>query len=90
MPQDISTKEDRADIKNRRVRGEFVRGVSGFRKVIGTAEHPAEAGRYHLFVPLNCFWCHRVSLARAVLGLQDSTTMDVAFPNRNGDDDPAG
>ena len=45
-------------------------------------------GRYHLFVALNCPWCHRVTLARAVLGLEHSLTMDVAFPNRTGDDDP--
>lgn len=39
---------------------------------------------------LNCPWCHRVTLARAVLGLEHSVTMDVAFPNRTRDDDPAG
>ncbi|UWQ19264.1 glutathione S-transferase C-terminal domain-containing protein [Jannaschia sp. M317] len=72
----------------RRARGEFVRGVSAHRSWIGDAAHPAEVGRYHLFVALNCPWCHRVTLARAVLGLQVSITMDVAFPNRTGDDDP--
>ena len=39
---------------------------------------------------LNCPWCHRVTLVRSVLGLHDGITMDVAFPNRTGDDDPAG
>lgn len=85
-----STEEDQTDAGARRKAGEFVRGVSGFRHAIGDADFPAEAGRYHLFVALNCPWCHRVTLARSVLGLQDSITMDVAFPNRTGEDDPAG
>lgn len=71
-------------------RGEFVRGVSGFRHALGNADFPAEPGRYHLFVALNCPWCHRAVLARNMLGLQGSITMDVAFPNRTGDDDPQG
>lgn len=87
---DRSTQEDQADAKQRRARGEFVRGVSGFRHAIGDPDFPANPGRYHLFVALNCPWCHRVTLARNVLGLQDSITMDVAFPNRTSDDDPEG
>ena len=90
MTKDTSTQEDQSDAKARRARGEFVRGVSGFRHVIGDPEFPAEAGRYHLFVALNCPWCHRVTLARNVLGLQDSITMDVAFPNRTTEDDAEG
>lgn len=90
MTDDTSIQEDQTDVAVRRARGEFVRGLSGFRHAIGDAEFPPEAGRYHLFVALNCPWCHRVTLTRAVLGLQDSITMDVAFPNRTGDDDPAG
>ncbi len=85
-----SVEEDQTDAATRRARGEFVRGISGFRRAIGDPEVPAEPGRYHLFVALNCPWCHRVTLARAVLGLQDSITMDVAFPSRTDDTDPAG
>ncbi len=85
-----SVQEDQTDAEARRARGEFVRGVSGFRNAIGDPDFPAEPGRYHLFVALNCPWCHRVTLARGVLGLRDSITMDVAFPNRTGDDDPQG
>lgn len=90
MTKDVSTEEDQADAKGRRARGEFVRGVSGFRHAIGDADFPAEPGRYHLFVALNCPWCHRVTLARAVLGLQDSISMDVAFPNRTDEADLVG
>ncbi|SDW43452.1 glutathione S-transferase C-terminal domain-containing protein [Roseicitreum antarcticum] len=85
-----SVQEDQSDAAARRARGEFVRGVSGFRQVIGDPDFPAEPGRYHLFVALNCPWCHRVTLGRGILGLRDSITMDVAFPNRTGEDDRAG
>jgi putative glutathione S-transferase len=85
----ISTEEPQTDAVARRAKGEFVRGVSGFRSAVGESkDFPAEPGRYHLFVALNCPWCHRVTLARNVLGLQDSITMDVAFPSRTTDDDP--
>ncbi len=84
-----SVEESQKDIAARRAKGEFVRGVSRFRAVLGEhLDFPAEPGRYHLFVALNCPWCHRVTLARNVLGLQDSITMDVAFPGRTNDDDP--
>ncbi|MEO0691520.1 MAG: glutathione S-transferase C-terminal domain-containing protein [Pseudomonadota bacterium] len=91
MPVDTSKEEDQRNAAERRAKGEFVRGVSGFRDVIGeSAAYPAQPGRYHLHVALNCPWCHRVTLARNILGLQDSITLDVAFPNRTGADDPAG
>lgn len=90
MTIDTSTEEDQSKAGERRARGEFVRGVSGFRHAIGDPDFPPEPGRYHLFVALNCPWCHRVTLARSVLGLQDGITLDVACPNRTGDDDPEG
>ena len=84
-----STEEAQTDAAARRAKGEFVRGVSGFRSVLGEdPDFPAEPGRYHLFVALNCPWCHRVTLARNVLGLQNAITMDVAFPSRTTQDDP--
>ncbi len=90
MSQDNATEEDQAKADTRRASGEFVRGISGFRRTLGDEGLAPEPGRYHLFVALNCPWCHRVTLARAVLGLQDSISMDVAFPNRTGDGDPDG
>jgi len=85
---DTSVEEPQQDIQARRAKGEFVRGLSGFRSKIGDADFPAEPGRYHLFVALNCPWCHRVTLARNVLGLQDSISLDVAFPSRTDEQDP--
>ena len=86
-----SVEEAQTDAATRRAKGEFVRGVSGFRSVLGQdPDFPAEPGRYHLFVALNCPWCHRVTLARNLLGLQGAITMDVVFPSRTNDDDPIG
>ncbi len=86
---DTSLEETQTNAAQRRAKGEFVRGVSGFRSVLGEdPDFPAEPNRYHLFVALNCPWCHRVTLARNILGLQDSITMDVAFPSRTTEDDP--
>lgn len=86
---DTSIEESQADAVARKAKGEFVRGVSRFRSHLGEdADFPAEPGRYHLFVALNCPWCHRVTLARNVLGLENSITMDVVFPNRTSDGDP--
>jgi len=87
-PVDTSVEESQTQAEARRSKGEFVRGVSGFRHVLGDTEFPAEPGRYHLFVAFNCPWCHRVTLARNVLGLQDSITLDVAFPGRTDQGDP--
>ncbi len=89
-PTDTSVEENQSGAANRRAKGEFVRGVSGFRSVLGDTSFPAESGRYHLFVAFNCPWCHRVTLARNVLGLQNSISLDVAYPGRTGDDDPVG
>lgn len=88
-PVDTSIEESQSDAVSRRAKGEFVRGISGFRNVIGEdPDFPAEPNRYHLFVAFNCPWCHRVTLARNTLGLGESVSMDVAFPNRTTEDDP--
>eukprot|EP00923_Selenidium_pygospionis_P056814 GHVN01099210.1.p1 GENE.GHVN01099210.1~~GHVN01099210.1.p1 ORF type:complete len:377 (-),score=57.26 GHVN01099210.1:297-1427(-) len=85
-----SVQESQHDIAARRAKGEFVRGVSAVRNWIGDEPFPAEPHRYHLYIAFNCPWCHRVALARGMLGLEDSISMDVCFPNRTGDDDPCG
>jgi putative glutathione S-transferase len=45
MTRGISTEEDQSDATERRARGEFVRGVGGFRHAIGDADFPPEPGR---------------------------------------------
>ena len=85
---DTSTQESQTNAQDRRAKGEFVRGVSGFRHRMGDDSFTPEPNRYHLFVAFNCPWCHRVTLARNILGLQDSITLDVAFPGRTDEQDP--
>jgi len=85
---DTSVEESQAQAQSRRSKGEFVRGVSGFRNTLGGADFPAEPGRYHLYVAYNCPWCHRATLARNLLGLQDSISLDIAFPSRTDEGDP--
>lgn len=90
MTEERSVEEDQTNAAARRKSGEFLRGISGFRHAIGDPDFPPEPGRYHLYVALNCPWCHRVTLARNILGLQHSITMDVAFPNRTDESSRAG
>jgi putative glutathione S-transferase len=84
------TTDDQTNAAERRAAGEFVRGVSSARNMIGSAEFPAEAGRYHLYVAFNCPWCHRVAIIRSILGLEDAISMDVLFPGRTSADDERG
>jgi len=84
------TTDDQTNANARRAAGEFVRGVSTARNWIGSPQYPPAAGRYHLYVANNCPWCHRVLLARSILGLQDVITVDVLFPNRSSEDEPLG
>lgn len=72
-----------SDAAARKAKGEFVRGQSSFRDFVGTAEHPAEEGRYVLVVANNCPWCHRVLLARGILGLEDVIGVDTVFYRRH-------
>ncbi len=61
-------------------KGEFVRQISSFRHRIGTADHPAEAGRYHLYVAYICPWASRVLMARQIKGLRDVISVSVVGP----------
>ena len=87
---DTVSLKDQKDVEARRKAGEFVRGVSAAKNIIPTVDYPVEVGRYHLYVAFNCPWCHRVALARALLGLEEVITMDVAMPVRSEDDHPEG
>ena len=80
----IMTEESQTNIEDRKKAGEFVRVKAAFRDWVGGADgkYTAVKDRYHLYVAYNCPWCHRVILARSLLGLQDVISMDVCFPNR--------
>ncbi|QLG60726.1 glutathione S-transferase family protein [Halorarum salinum] len=47
--------------------------------------HPADPGRYHLYVSRACPWAHGAVLVRTLLGLEDAITMDVVDPHRKND-----
>ena len=85
------TTDDQTNAKERRAAGEFVRGVSSARNWIKEGgAYPPATGRYHLYLAYNCPWCHRVLLARAMLGLEEVISVDVLFPNRSSDKEPLG
>jgi putative glutathione S-transferase len=78
--------------------GAWKRQSSAFRDWVngdGTGEHPAEAGRYHLYVCKACPWAHRAMIVRRLKGLEDAIGMTVVDPIRDergwrfGDGDPA-
>ncbi|MEL6348441.1 MAG: glutathione S-transferase C-terminal domain-containing protein [Myxococcota bacterium] len=64
-------------------KGAFVRGKRQHRG--GISPDQAEPGRYHLIVADNCPWCHRCTLTRAILGLQDVISMDTLYFRRDPD-----
>lgn len=81
----VGTEEDPS---KRRARGEWVRGVSAHRHRVtadGSSGYLAEANRYHLYVAFNCPWCHRTTLTRAILGLEDIISMDVTWFRRDAE-----
>ena len=65
-------------------KGKFVRRPSQFRHSItsdGTSDFPAEAGRYHLYVSLQCPWAWRTIVYRSIKRLQPVIGMTVAIPD---------
>lgn len=64
--------------------GAFARQPTAFRGEIGQgpdALHPAEPGRYHLYVSLACPWAHRTLIVRALKGLEQVVSVDVVHPH---------
>jgi len=48
----------------------------------GEGRFPAEPGRYHLYIAINCPWAHRAWLMRALKGLDDAIGLSIAAPRR--------
>ncbi|WP_214413300.1 glutathione S-transferase family protein [Sphaerisporangium fuscum] len=68
-------------------KGAFARPPYGFRGRItadGSSGHPAEPGRYHLYVSLACPWAHRSIIVRALKKLEDVVSLSVVDPVRDG------
>jgi len=69
--------------------GRFIRQESSFRHWItpdgsasprGEGGFPAEPGRYHLYVALNCPWACRTLLYRKLKQLEDVVSVSIAIP----------
>lgn len=72
--------------------GDFRRQESRFRDWVGprpgAAEgeripHPAEPGRYHLYISLACPWCHRTAIVHELAGLQEALGVSYLAPFRD-------
>lgn len=48
----------------------------------GEGGFKAEAGRYHLYIAINCPWAHRAAIFRRLKGLEDAITLSVCAPRR--------
>src|SRR5690606_27085556 len=60
--------------------GRFVRSESAFRERVtpdGSSGHPAESGRYHLYVSLACPWAHRTLIFRKLKRLERHISLSV-------------
>ena len=83
--------EDAASAERRTGDGAFRRPDSLVRNWItpdgaagptGGAGFKAEAGRYHLYVAINCPWAHRTRIFRKLKGLEDAVSMSIVLPRR--------
>jgi glutathionyl-hydroquinone reductase len=63
--------------------GRFARQANRFTDRIGTAEFPAEAGRYQLYASPACPWAHRALIVRNLLGLETTIGLTVVDPIRD-------
>lgn len=58
--------------------GSYKRKESSFRDWVSKdGEHPAAAGRYHLYVSYACPWANRTLILRAIKGLEDVISVNV-------------
>ena len=82
---------DEAAAKSATKDGRYRRAESSFRNWItpdgsrgpaGDGGFAAEAGRYHLFVAINCPWAHRTMIVRTLKKLQDVVTLSTVSPRR--------
>lgn len=66
--------------------GEFVRTASTFRETLEPdGPHPPAPDRYHLYISRACPWAHRTMLVRAILGLEETVSVDIVDPVRIND-----
>ncbi len=56
--------------------------VDGAPGPTGDGGFEAEAGRYHLYIAINCPWAHRAAIFRRLKGLEDAISLSVCAPRR--------
>lgn len=70
------------------------RKAGGWRQMIPCENHPAEAGRYRLYIARACGWSNRCMALRGLKGLQDAVDVCVChstfLPTRPGQDEHRG
>ncbi len=64
-------------------RGAWARPETRFRHRLETDGFAAEAGRYHLYVALNCPWAHRTIIYRKLKRLEDIVSLSFVRPRRS-------
>ncbi|MFC4565386.1 glutathione S-transferase family protein [Nocardiopsis mangrovi] len=62
----------------------FERPRYPFRGRLGSAEFPAEAGRYHIYASYACPWAQRSLIVRRLKGLEDVVSVGIVDPLRDG------
>src|SRR5713101_3687517 len=65
--------------------GRYVRSDSQFRHWVtadGSSGFVVEAGRYHLYIAINCPWAHRAWIFRKLKRLEDVVSMSIVAPRR--------
>lgn len=50
----------------------------------GSTEHPAEPGRYHLYLAWSCPWAQRAAIVRMLAGLSDLVSVSYVHEVRDG------
>ena len=82
--EDASTLMQAADGRYRRVASALRDWVTpdGSPGPGGEGGFAAEAGRYHLYIAINCPWAHRAWIMRKLKGLEDAISLSVALPRR--------
>lgn len=65
--------------------GRFVREDAQFRNELGSEQHPATEGRYHLYISHACPWAHRTMITRHLKGLEEIIPVTAVSPDMLSD-----
>jgi putative glutathione S-transferase len=91
MLQDGAWRQEEANAPRPAADGRYRRVASALRDWVtadgapgpgGAGGFAAEAGRYHLYIAINCPWAHRAWIMRKLKGLEDVISLSSALPRR--------